>query len=119
MRVLLIAGLCAGALAAAAGAEELPRERTEVRVKVPTPDYSDPEAMRELHGKLWAAAKRACDSGAGGDLEVWDQDRACARKALDRTVRRMNRPVLSMVHAEATGRAAPVQSRAMAASGAP
>ena len=106
IRLALVSFACLGAMASTAAAQP---DRVPTRVSVPDMDvdFSRPDSTALFYGALKRAAADACDSRRSS-LAVRAQDRACAADALDQVVQQMARPTLGALHAQATGRPAPL-----------
>ena len=102
IRIVTASVLMVGALFSGAQAQDN-REPTQVRVSTAGVDFSQPASVEAFYGRLHRAAAQACDSHMGRDLAAWAEDRACARKALNRAVAEIARPTLLALHAQRTG----------------
>ena len=101
-RKILFASVAVAAFAAA-GAHAEQRTPDQQSVSVRNVDYSNPDKVAQVYGRLQAAAKSVCDSDADQGPLTQEADKACEAQSVRDAVDQINQPQLTHLADARTG----------------
>lgn len=95
---ILAIALTVPALSTPAMAEDTDRETVQITISTYGVNFENPREVKALFGRIQHAAREACDSDADRFMEIRNEDRQCARRAVEQAVRSLNEPhLLAMI----------------------